>query len=79
VVTASIKEEEKRLVFVLKEGEEVILDALVGIVSSHVCTFKDKYNNKDINILVDTGCDITCVASHIVSHNEWYKVHNLQV
>jgi hypothetical protein len=79
VVAVSIKEEEKKLVFVLKKGEEVTLDALTGVVSSRACIFKSKYNNKNINILVDTRCDITCVASRIVSRNEWYKVHNLQV
>jgi Retroviral aspartyl protease len=79
VVAASIKEKKKRLVFVLKKGEEVTLDALIGVVGSRACTFKDKYNNKNINILVDIGCDITCVASRIVPRNEWYKVHNLQV
>jgi hypothetical protein len=52
VVAASIKEKEKRLVFVLKKGEKITLDALTGVVDSCACTFKNKYNNKILIFLL---------------------------
>jgi Retroviral aspartyl protease len=68
-----------RAIFTLEDGSEYDLKDILSVTRNHTSSVKDTFHGKPINILVNTGCDIVCVSSHITPHNEWKKVHDLKV
>jgi hypothetical protein len=40
---------------------------------------KNTFREKEVNILVDTGCDIIYVSSRFAPRSEWKKMHDFQV
>jgi Reverse transcriptase (RNA-dependent DNA polymerase)/RNase H-like domain found in reverse transcriptase/Aspartyl protease len=55
----------------LEDGTEQIL----SMARNQAISVQGMFQEKVVTILVDTGCNIMCISSHIASRNEWKKVH----
>jgi hypothetical protein len=55
------------------------LQDILSIAENRAITVKKTFYGKLINILVNIGCDIVCISSHITPQSKWKKVYNLQV
>jgi Retroviral aspartyl protease len=67
------------VIFTIENGSEHDLKDILSVTGNYTISVKSTFHDKPVNILVDIGCDIVCVSSHITPHNEWKKMHDLKI
>jgi len=63
----------------MEDGSQKKIANLRSVAGARAITVKGTFRKKQVNILVDTGCNIVCISSRLVLRSEWKMRRDLKV